>query len=242
MYIVTGSNDNHIKSLRNMITSFFKCCNKNDSLIVYNLGITDKNWEYIQADFPKCIFKVFDYSKYPSYYNIKINAGQYAWKPAIIKECLDFISSNDNVSSSGGLNGILVWMDAGNLISNNLNELEETILKNNLYSPISSLNIKDLTHQTTLLYMKTPLEFLFYTNRNGACVGFNTKTEWVKQFIVMWAKLASVRECIAPKGSSRKNHRQDQSVFTILYYFYQNEYKFRVINNYIGYSIHNDVD
>jgi hypothetical protein len=65
--------------------------------------------------------------------------------------------------------------------------------------------------------------------------------------------LACIKECIAPHGSSRENHRQDQAVFTVLYYNYHlaqlpkkdnmvvnRELFAYLIGNYIGYSIHND--
>lgn len=32
------------------------------------------------------LVRTFDYSKYPPHYNINVDAGQYAWKPAIILE------------------------------------------------------------------------------------------------------------------------------------------------------------
>ena len=65
-------------------------------------------------------FKIFDYSKYPSWFNINIEAGQYAWKPVIIYDTfLEF------------QNEIIIWMDAGNLIHDNLDKLEDFIKKNN---------------------------------------------------------------------------------------------------------------
>jgi hypothetical protein len=47
------------------------------------------------------------------------------------------------------------------------------------------------------------------------------------------------KNCIAPNGSNRQNHRQDQAVFSILFYKYLNTSSFS--NNYLGYTIHNDV-
>jgi hypothetical protein len=54
-----------------------------------------------------------------------------------------------------------------------------------------------------------------------------------------WCECTLRRECIAPEGSDRSNHRQDQAVFTILYYKYQEKYNFIDIDYYIDLKIHN---
>jgi len=51
---------------------------------------------------------------------------------------------------------------------------------------------------------------------NGAFIGFNTLNPGAKQLLNDWAKCAKNKSCIAPTGSSRENHRQDQAVLTIL--------------------------
>jgi hypothetical protein len=55
-----------------------------------------------------------------------------------------------------------------------------------------------------------------------------------------WAAACENKEVIAPVGSSRANHRQDQSVFSILYYKYVGSDA--VSNVFLGYTIHNDSD
>ena len=81
------------------------------------------------------------------------------------------------------------------------------------------------------------------------CSLTDTKIEqaWVKEFIEYFYKCACDKECIAPESSSRLNHRQDQAVFTILYYKYLNKFKFKNYSNshwkiFLGYTIHNDLD
>ena len=78
-------------------------------------------------------------------------------------------------------------------------------------------------------------------NRNAACLGFNTKNDIVKGFITEFYNYSCIKECIAPEGSNRFNHRQDQAILTILYY----KYKWNTSvdgTKYIGHSIHNDID
>jgi hypothetical protein len=83
-------------------------------------------------------------------------------------------------------------------------------------------------------------------NRNAACMGFNTNTNFVRDLLIEFYNCSQIKECIAPYGSSRVNHRQDQAVFTILFYKYKYEYNFyspyTYYNKYIGHTIQNDID
>jgi len=230
MIIITGASTNHYLSLQNMIDSFIRFNIKN-TLIVYDLGIETNKWKNMieKYQYRKDIFfKVFDYSKYPEWYNIDIEAGQYAWKSAIIYE-VSIEYSNE----------ILLWMDAGNIILSNLKEIEDYIQQYGVYSALSSGNVARWTYPATLKYMGCTWTDL--QNRNAACLGFNMKDNKVKSFLREYYNYSSIKECIAPEGSSRANHRQDQAIFTILYYKYGWECP-RMGNFYIGFSIHNDVD
>jgi hypothetical protein len=236
MIIVTGASDNHYLTLINMIKSYINYANEH-TLIVYNLGLNNDKWLNIQNLFLKynnIIYKIFDYSKYPSWFNINIEAGQYAWKPTIIYNT--FLENK---------NETIIWMDSGNLILEKLNKLEEFTLNNGIYSFTSSGDIQKWTHPETIKYLNCT--FLNNENRNAACIGFNTSNDFVKDFLLEFYNCAQTKECICPDGSSRDNHRQDQAVFTILYYKYKYIYKFISCNhsdgnNHLGYSIHNDID
>ena len=230
--LVTGASQNHAKSLVNMIDSFLHFYKNNESaiIVVYDLGINRSYWNAIIAkysDVHNIQYRVFDYSKYPAYLNININAGEYAWKPVIISDVCD------------DYDGVVIWMDAGNLITEKLDKLCEITKTNHIYSPISSENIECWTYPKTIDYMGC--SDTSKINRNGACIALNNSTDWVKTFIKEFKSLALIKECIAPLGSSRDNHRQDQAVFTILYYQYQEKYGFKCCDEYLEYTVHNDV-
>ena len=235
MLILTGASNNHYLTLINLIDSFFRHNVKNN-LIIYNLGLDINKWSFIQEKYKDCgfLYKTFDYSKFPDWFDINIEAGQYAWKPTIIYNThLEFTDK------------IIVWMDAGNIIDNNLELLESFITQNHIYSSTSDGNIKKWTHPKTIEYLKC--SNTNNENRNAACIGFNTQIEFVKSFLLEYYNCSQNKDCIAPEGSSRKNHRQDQSVFTILFYKYLNDknvkyYSSNNWKNHMGYSIHNDVE
>ena len=241
MIIITGASDNHYKTLIQFLNSFIKFYPNNTfsdtetiSIVVYNLGITEDKWRELMNQFTQShiIYKVFDYSKYPAYLNININAGEYAWKPVCLyNTCQEY---NDE---------IIMWMDSGTIIIKKLDKLHNYILKNGIYSEHSSGDIKKWTHPKTLEYMKCDPNLYTKQNRAGGYMGYNYKLVWVKEFVKELYNLALTKECIAPEGSSRHNHRQDQAVFNILFYQYQNKYMFNdEIDNDRCYTLHNDID
>jgi hypothetical protein len=219
---------------------------KNDQdykIIVYNLGIKEELWQKLLNIFGRYsnfIPEVFDYSIYPDYVNININAGEYAWKPIIIYDTFNKYKD------------ITVWMDAGNVIIKKLDSLNALISKDNIYSGYSGSKdstIKQWTHPKTIEYMGclvNGLDLRLCQCRNGACVGFNYNVQYVRNFVEEYKNYALIKECIAPEGSNRSNHRQDQSVFSIMFYKYYLKHNFNFSTNagdyYVDYKIQNDVD
>jgi hypothetical protein len=237
MIIISGASNNHYFTLIQFIDSVIKHINlNNNSLIIYNLDIDKDKWDklILKYNLLNIIFKIFDYSKYPDWFNININAGEYAWKPAIIYE--NYLIYQEE---------IIIWMDSGNILNNNLNYLEKFIKLNGLHTDVSSGTIKQWTHIKTIEYMNP--NNINNVNRNAACVGFNLNFIWVKEFIEEFYKYCCNKDCIAPEGSSRENHRQDQAILTILFYKYLEKYKFENYKNIKrnempGYTIHNDIE
>jgi hypothetical protein len=227
--IITGASENHIKSLKQFLGTLqnvsipYQC-------YVYDLGLIEETFNSLKKLYPDFIYKHFDYSKYPEYFNINVNAGEYAWKPAIIEEV------------SKEIEGVILWCDSGNKILSSLKHLYNIIECQGIYSPVSSGNVSNWTHQLTLDFfgINNSNIIMNYQNRNGACLGFDTRKKEVKEFISKFSLLAQTKSCIAPEGSSRLNHRQDQAVFTILYYHFFGERMTE--NSYISFNIHNDID
>jgi len=232
MIIITGASDNHYSSLVNLIYSFIQHNYTNNTLIVYDLGIEHDKWERFKLkcnSIPTISFRKFEYERYPAWYNIKINAGEYAWKPAIIY--------NTFIENPGQK---LLWMDSGNLIKTDLKELDQFVESNGVYSALSSGTISRWTHWKTIEYLKCGWSDELM--RNAACIGFDTKNLLAVNLLLDYYKYCQIKDCISPKGSNRYNHRQDQSVFSILFYQHLRQKNILFCNYYLGYSIHNDVD
>ncbi|CAJ0831001.1 12364_t:CDS:2 [Entrophospora sp. SA101] len=74
------------------------------NMVVYDLGLSIeqrmalkelKNSNYLSD------LRVFNFSKYPSFWDINEGRGEYAWKPGMIKEV------------SKDYPGTLIWLDSG---------------------------------------------------------------------------------------------------------------------------------
>jgi hypothetical protein len=238
--IATGASQNHFKSLK----QFLGTVPKSQRCFIYNLGLNKQSIGELDelAEQTGAMWKVctFDYSKYPEYYNIEINAGEYAWKPAIICEVMhELLDKNKDVN-------YLLWSDAGNVLSpNSAGAITEFLRDNHIFTGYSLGNIAKWTHPLTLKWFSigSSSPYMMYRCRNAAMMGFNISVESVVDFIDSLAVYASIKDCIAPPGSSRENHRQDQAVFTIMYYQYlEANTNIGSTGDMFGIKIHQDID
>jgi len=211
--IVTGSDHIFFDSLLQLIENIKKY-ESSSNLIVYDLGMETKQFENIKQKYPEVNLKTFDFSQYPEFVGIRDEhnkLGHYAWKSAIISKEVSLHS------------GLVLWFDTGNLIDKKLTYLRITLSAFVFYSPHSDGNISDWTHQGTIEYLSVKKNILKKSNLTGGLIGVNTSNNNAIKLIKKWEKYSLIQECIAPQGSSRKNHRQDQSILSILRY--QNKQK-----------------
>jgi len=223
--IVTGSSSNHFPCLQNLLYTV-RALASDAHTVVFDLGLTDRERNALTAD--RWEVRRFEFAKYPPHVNIAINRGEYAWKPIIIHTMLEEFG------------GLVLWLDAGDLVLADLNPIWDAIAKNGLLSVLSGATIRDWTHPGTLAYLQVPEEDLGQPNRAGGLIGISGDHEWARRLCAQWRACALCKECIAPKGSSRKNHRQDQAVLSVLYYQYHRAVGFPAIDRVRQIAIHND--
>lgn len=86
--IATGASQNHEIYMLNLVNSILLNCG-NVIICVWDLGLSNSisntlsNLSFKKT--PIYLMK-FEFKQYPSYFNIKKRAGEYAWKPVIIRE------------------------------------------------------------------------------------------------------------------------------------------------------------
>jgi hypothetical protein len=200
----------------------------NTRVIVYDLGMTDDERSNIEKRFNYEIRR-FEFAKYPAFFNIRVAAGQYAWKPVLVREVA--LESPE----------IVCWMDAGNIIRERLLKLRRETRRVGFYSPFAPGTISDWTHPAMLTYFGLPTSWKADArNLCGGVVAFDMQSPIGAKLVNTWAECALIKECIAPEGSSRANHRQDQALLTVLAYMFgrPNSAEWR----FLGFGTHCDVE
>lgn len=200
---VTGADSSHYKTVKQFFEAFFRF-EKESRIVFYDLGLSEQESRDIKKEFPKVIFKTFDYSQYPDYFNIKNNTGGYAWKPVIFWETLNEYKCK------------VMWMDAGTLIKTSLEDLKKYICMKGYFWNYSPGTIEEWTHEKTLSYLNVPKKFYNYRNLASGAVAVDYNHKEAVGVAREWKDCAMNKECISPDGSDKSNHRQDQSALTIL--------------------------
>jgi hypothetical protein len=197
------------------------------SVVVYDLGLTADQQASV-TDLG-CELRRFDFASYPAFVDIRKSAGQYAWKPQIIR------------TVAGERPGIVCWMDAGNIVDEPLLQLRGETARFGYYSANSSGTLGAWTHPGMLRYLGLPAGWKSdAANLNGACIAFDTRNPMAVDLLDRWANLSLIEDCIAPRGSDRSNHRQDQALLTVLAYMAGRPAK--ASTKLLGYRIHQDVE
>lgn len=211
--IVVASSQIHATSLIQFLCSIIVHKIDFDNLFIYDLGLEPDILITIKEMFstnPNMKIRSFCYYKYPSYFNIEKNAGQYAWKPVILSEVAHEVKK-----------GFLLWCDAGNKVKDDLQPLIQFMKENSIYLPAYFLPISQCTHPETIEQMGAAnISSRPCRNAGQVCFSLNEKT---MQLIDEWSMYAQMEQCIAPLGSDRSNHRYDSSLLSILYYWFVEE-------------------
>ncbi|MEO9803021.1 MAG: DUF1647 domain-containing protein [Reichenbachiella sp.] len=184
---------------------------QNSELICYDLGFNTEQKAHLDvliSKVPNLSVRNFDFSKYPEF--VQLEYKTYSFKPIMVKEVFEEKKGN------------LLWLDSATILIKPLHYVWEQMNEHGLYAPIGgSGTLKEWTVQETLDYMKVPESH--YLNRNicGCMCGFGYQNPNVRELVSEWERYSLIHECIKPVGANRENHRDDQSVLTILLYQFQ---------------------
>ena len=204
--IVTGANHNHFESLKQFVLSAIKF-ESSSKLIVFDLGLTSSQLIELRRLIATNLLveiREFLFDNYPPHMNIEVNAGEYAWKPIIVSE----ICSQNNA--------YVLWCDSGNIIDKRLSWIRRIIQRDGIYCPDSPGTVIDWTHPGTLTFLGIEDQYRHRNNLNAAVIGINPREPAIAKLLLDWKTCALNVDCIAPEGSSRINHRQDQAALTAI--------------------------
>ena len=230
LHVVTGADKTHEKSLLRLLQSIARF-EPLARTTVWNLGLS-REVEATIAHMDGVDLRTFHFGDYPDYFDIRVDAGQYAWKPTIINEM------------NSGEPELLVWLDAGNLVLGKLTWFRKIVGKLGFFSPPSSGNLVTWVHPRTLEKLSFSADPSLFKTLCGGVVGYRTDHVGAAALINQWAASALDRDCIAPAGSNRLNHRQDQAVMSVLaaQSGFTGKEAFRALARPLNIAIHQDVD
>tara|TARA_X000000950_G_scaffold103970_1_gene131198 strand:+ start:2116 stop:3285 length:1170 start_codon:yes stop_codon:yes gene_type:complete len=229
--IVTGSDFTHFQSIKNLLNSILEN-EASSKIIVYDLGFTQSQSRFLIQNFKNINLRKFDFEKYPKFFSersIEDNKlGAYAWKSAIVNEVM---SQND---------GLILWLDAGDIVTKKLTLIKVVLTSQGIYTPKSAGKIKDWTHPKTIELFN--FENLNENKRNLASgmIGFNNNNLLAKKIVNEWFEASKNKELISPEGSNRANHRQDQSLLTLICYKFQSIKLTPSTHKIFGIKVHQD--
>ena len=214
---ISASDSSHEKSLLQFVDSVL-LHEPSGILYIFDLGLTEKTKNKlldIQKNY-KSQFQIrkFNFHNLPRWMNVKnANRGEWAWKSLIISSVREELF-NSNLFKDG----ILIWNDAGNKLIASTQKLCYYTKSYGFYSPSSDGNIEKWCHIGQIKAIKGSNKFLKKPMLNGALLAFNLNSRKANILIDSWTKSSLNRNVIAPLGSNRGNHRQDQSLITLIAY------------------------
>jgi len=211
--VVTAASSNHAGALRYLLGSLHAL----DARVnCYDLGLTAAEVRALPR-WRGLFYHKFDYAAYPPHMNVDVHAGEYAWKPAIVAETID------GVRARGEREDVL-WADAGTYFHTLAPIAERVRASDGLWVRASSGTMRQWTHPLMFDYLQeNPADYDERPNADATLIGFATghpsaavRERVYRDLVVPWKRCAMARDCIAPAGSSRRNHRQDQAVLSYL--------------------------
>lgn len=178
----------------------------NSRLIIFDIGLSEEQKSLIRnliLSKKHISFRDFEFNQFPEF--VKPEYSTYSWKPIIIWNMIQELKGN------------ILWLDSANIILQKLDPIWEIIKNTGCYTPYSgSGTLQEWTVQETLDYLQVPPENYHIRNRAGNLCGFSSGNETVSLLLKKWHDLALIKECIRPETATRQNHRDDQSLLTIL--------------------------
>lgn len=226
--LVTGADSSHFRSLLQFLASVARH-EPDMNVRAYDLGLHPDERRQLERQFSRYLLPRFDYAAHPPHVHIGKGAGRYAWKPIIVWETL--------LETAGPV----CWMDAGNMLTGRLDTIRALLGQRGVFAATSRGNLTEWTHPAMLSYFRRTTDWAAgKRNLSAACVGFHPRSLKALRLARKWRDGALIKRCIAPHGSNRSNHRQDQSLLTVLAHMYG--FGDAIMRDRPGFVIHQDID
>ena len=201
--VVTAFDSSHFRSGIQLLNSLVGNVFVTD-VFVFNLGLLEAEAKELKQLFPDINLLSFNFKNLPEFLQMGKNAGNYGWKPLIINE----VAKNAK--------GILIWSDAGNVFQPDISAALGLVIRDKVFAGQSSGTIGEYTHSSLVSFFRLTSSEVGRPQVSAAYCYLLLRDPRVRSLIREWASLAQSQEMLAPIGSSRLNHRQDQTLLSLL--------------------------
>lgn len=224
MIVVTGASSNHFRPLRHLLASLDHH-EPSLEVIIYDLGLTPDELALLAGRH----VEKFDFSMYPPHVNFHRIEYQhcYAFKPIVIHEVFERADEND----------LMLWLDAGDLVHGKLDRVWETIESNGGYTPKDPFKIIDWAHPETLRLMEASDAVKNSPVHYSGVAGFGPRGA---RLLDAWKKSALDEGIIRPQFWTRKKHRSDQILLSVLLYQMRDVLGYEIEDSMFNLSVLND--
>lgn len=179
--------------------------------ILFDLGLEEGQIAKVKEYLPHIEIRTFNFDRYPEYYK---DLTSFAW----MSVCMSELMIDDSLPDK------IIWLDTRDVLVASLSPTRHLIRKYGFYLPYSRTTIGELTYPTTtklfheLSGRMKAKDFENQRQLNTAIMGFSRSSSVCQEIIWQWLQLSKIKDFIQPEGSNRKNHRQDQSLLSLIYY------------------------
>ena len=223
--MMTGASDNHALMSFNCLYSMV-LADPYASYVYLNLGMNNRTENMLFSHFRTIImiqgkmkssgivgYRVFNWVRFPEWMSIKKRGARdsgYSWKVIPV------------VDVFYEWKAILYWLDGGCVIRDGINREVTMARHHGLFSPHSGGDVNQWTHNDTQHFMvKNGLLHHYVDGKQPMAMGgvfvMDYSNATIRNRVVpLLLRCAYTQKCIVPKNSSYYNHRQDQSVLTLL--------------------------
>ena len=202
--LVTGASSNHYASMLNMIASARETYD--GAIVAWDLGLSaDEVDDFLFQSLQGVELRTFNFSAWPDHVMppsaTPAELHNYAWKPLIFADMLHEAET-------------VLWIDAGALVTLGLDYIRQQIAQHGFFATEATSTVGALTHPSVLLRFRAQHLAQRWQAASGL-VGLDRRSDAYETIALPWRACALDLECIAPPGSTRANHRQDQSALSI---------------------------
>lgn len=206
---ITAADEQYSEPCIRLINNLINLDDTNE-IVVIDLGLNENTLEKFK-NIQRVNIEKFRFNNYPKFVSLKKlpdnKLGNYSWKAIAIEQIMQSRKTN------------IIWIDSACIFNKKLNKIKKFIHLNGVFFVKATGKIKDWTHSDTIK-ITSGQKFLNNNCVMSGIVGIKYENSFARNLILEWSRLSQNEDCIAPKGSSRLNHRQDQSILQILVYKY----------------------